>query len=161
MANATTRNSSFIVPLTAFAIILGTMGMDWATGGDYNWSLEGEFVLEYRGTDVLHKNLAPFPPLFYIGSIITILIVNGTSIIVDLRKVYKTIFYGNLLPIGAFLFVMVIDYHMDSYFSNAEKGYWIWLVANTIAMGWLYNFCYNNPLESFQEQLLDDDLDEA
>ncbi len=154
---ATSKDRLFLIPFLALGTALTTLKMEWATA--LRWSAEAadrrEWVV-YKGMDVLNANLVLLPPLFYIACLMVVLLINITSIKVNVAQVYKVIFWLNLLIIGAFLFVMIIDYHVETYFETAEAGYWIWLVANAVLCCWLYAYQPRAAFAPSEEELLDD-----
>ncbi|MGH1336170.1 MAG: hypothetical protein ACRBFS_08585 [Aureispira sp.] len=130
--------------------------LSWAIG--LNGELENPIY--YDGTAVLHQDLSWLPRLFYAGAFLVVGFLHITKREETYKlSIYKGIFFLNLFFIGAFLFVMIIDYHMSSYFIGIELGYIVWLIANVILMSWLYVFCYTKvglPYNRTNPNVLDD-----
>lgn len=145
-----------IILVVALAIAAYSTALRWAVG----WSWETGGVLYYDGRDILHKDIAWMPLVFYIIAIIAVMVVWVTAKEKSyLTTTYKGLFFLNFLPIGAYLFVMIMDYHTSNYFTEVGLGYYLWLLSNAVIMGWLYLILYTKialPEEETHPDLIDD-----
>lgn len=155
------KKSPFILIL-ALGLALYSLWMVWFSVDRSTGAIvEAIFVTTISGREVLHNDHTVAAMLFYLGAMVLAIITHffihqeRTKI-----KLYKLILYLNVLPIGAFLWAMLLNYYIEGYDKQyLGKGYFLWIGANAVVIFWLVLRCYTNlllPLTLKDPTILDD-----
>jgi hypothetical protein len=113
------------------------------------------------GKITLYFGYQMMPPNFYYGPTIFygFLVLLGLVLMIrkkSPRMLLGFIFLLHLVLMGAFAFVVGIDYYWSSYWDKLYAGYYIYFVASVTTCTWLYKVSFTNPPRLIDANLLDD-----
>lgn len=145
--------------LTGLGLAIIALWMDWLW---VNPNEVGFNVKNYMGLEVLGEVGTGYLITFYAIAILTSCIVKlGLVGKKQSLRIFKMLFAVNVLLFLAVVVLLVTGKYLSSnhIFYTPKTGLLLWIVANLLAMRWLWNFSQPPALPASHQDILDDKIE--